>query len=119
ALKVWNMIDREGALGADAGSQDLAIMFTDMVSAVETTQQIGDEGMMKLVEQHKLSVGAGLKTHRGHQVKHTGDGVMAVFPRVPDGVAAAAEIQRQIAEFNAVTVGAKLKIRTGLPAGNP
>jgi adenylate cyclase len=119
ALKIWNMVDREGALGADAGSQDVAIMFTDMVSSVETTQQIGDEGMMKLVEQHNLIVGAVLKQHRGHQVKHTGDGVMAVFPRVADGVTAAAEIQRQIAEFNAVTVGAQLKIRIGLSAGNP
>jgi adenylate cyclase len=119
ALKIWNMVDRDGALGADAGSQDVAIMFTDMVSSVETTQQIGDEGMMKLVEQHNLIVGAVLKQHRGHQVKHTGDGVMAVFPRVVDGVTAAAEIQRQIAEFNAVTQGALLKIRIGLSAGNP
>ena len=82
-------------------------------------QQIGDEGMMQLVEQHNLIVGAVLKQHRGHQVKHTGDGVMAVFPRVVDGVTAAAEIQRQIAEFNAVTQGALLKIRIGLSDGNP
>ena len=118
ALKIWNMVDRDGALGREAGT-DVAIMFTDMVSSVETTQALGDEGMMKLVDQHNLIVGAVLKTHRGHQVKHTGDGVMAVFPRVADGVAAAAEIQRQIAEFNAVTTGAALKIRIGLSAGNP
>jgi class 3 adenylate cyclase len=118
AMQIWNSADRDGASG-DPASQDVVIMFTDMVSSVETTQQIGDEGMMKLVDQHNLIVGAVLKTMRGHQVKHTGDGVMAVFPRVVDGVAAAAEIQKQIADFNSVTQGALLKVRIGISAGNP
>jgi adenylate cyclase len=118
ALQLWNTVQR-GEEGGAAASQDIAIMFTDMVSSVETTQQLGDDGMMKLVDQHNLIIGAVLKTMGGHQVKHTGDGIMAVFPRVADGVAAAAEIQRQIADFNATTQGAALKVRIGLSAGNP
>jgi adenylate cyclase len=118
ALRLWQGADRNSVPGETAG-QDVAIMFTDMVSSVETTQQLGDAGMMKLVEQHDLIVAAVLKTKRGHQVKHTGDGIMAVFPRVGDGIAAAAEIQRQIAEYNAAAVGAPLMIRIGLSAGNP
>src|SRR6185312_13955335 len=118
ALQMWNTVQR-GEEGGAAASQDIAIMFTDMVSSVETTQQLGDDGMMKLVDQHNLIIGAVLKTMGGHQVKHTGDGIMAVFPRVADGVAAAAEIQRQIADFNATTQGAALKVRIGLSAGNP
>src|SRR5260221_5359164 len=94
-------------------------MFTDMVSSVETTQALGDQGMMKLVQTHNLIVGSVLKTHRGHQVKHTGDGIMAVFPRVADGVAAASEIQRQIAEHKRVTASSFLKVRIGLAAGQP
>jgi class 3 adenylate cyclase len=94
-------------------------MFTDMVSSVETTQAHGDEGMMRLVEEHNLIVGAVLKTHGGHQVKHTGDGIMAVFRRVPDGLAAAAEIQRQLAQRNEASTAGQLKVRIGLSAGNP
>jgi len=90
-----------------------------MVSSVETTQALGDQGMMKLVQTHNLIVGSVLKTHRGHQVKHTGDGIMAVFPRVADGVAAAGEIQRQIAEHNRVTASSYLKVRMGLAVGQP
>ena len=115
ALKAWNLSD--GA--ADAQGDNIAIMFTDMVSSVETTQALGDQGMMKLVQTHNLIVGSVLKTHRGHQVKHTGDGIMAVFPRVADGVAAACEIQRQIAEHNRVTASSHLKVRIGLAVGQP
>ena len=118
ALALWNGDEDRPARG-EAADRDVAIMFTDMVASVETTQQLGDEGMMALVERHNLIVGTVLKTHRGHQVKHTGDGVMAVFPRVGDGVAAAAEIQRQIAEHNRATAGVPLLVRIGLAAGNP
>jgi class 3 adenylate cyclase len=44
---------------------------------------------------------------------------MAMFPRVVDGVAAAAEIQRQVAEYNSVTTGSMLKLRIGVSAGKP
>jgi adenylate cyclase len=114
ALKAWNTTD-----AADPQGDNIAIMFTDMVSSVETTQALGDQGMMKLVQTHNLIVGSVLKTHRGHQVKHTGDGIMAVFPRVADGVAAAGEIQRQIAEHNRVTASSYLKVRMGLAVGQP
>jgi class 3 adenylate cyclase len=100
-------------------SSNVAIMFTDMVSSVQTTQALGDQGAMTLVHAHNAIVGAVLKTHRGKQVKHTGDGMMAVFPRVADGVAAAAEMQRQIASYNASTGGHPLSIRIGLSAGEP
>ncbi|HUA57044.1 MAG TPA: adenylate/guanylate cyclase domain-containing protein [Candidatus Sulfotelmatobacter sp.] len=115
ALKAWNTSDA----AAEPQGDNIAIMFTDMVSSVETTQALGDQGMMKLVQTHNLIVGSVLKTHRGHQVKHTGDGIMAVFPRVADGVAAAGEIQRQIAEHNRVTASSYLKVRMGLAVGQP
>jgi adenylate cyclase len=115
ALKAWNTSDAT----AEAQGDNIAIMFTDMVSSVETTQALGDQGMMKLVQTHNLIVGSVLKTHRGHQVKHTGDGIMAVFPRVADGAAAACEIQRQIAEHNRVTASTFLKVRMGLAVGQP
>lgn len=102
-----------------APSNIIAIMFTDMVSSVETTQTLGDEGAMKLVQSHNLIVGAALKRWRGHQVKHTGDGVMAVFPVVADGLSAASDIQREIAEYNRVTMSTHLRIRIGISAGQP
>jgi len=116
AFRQWNMIERTGS---PTEGPDVAIMFTDMVSSVQTTQALGEEGMMRLLSQHDLIVGAVLKRWRGHQVKHTGDGIMAVFPRVLDGIAAAADIQRDIELSNAAMDGMALKVRIGLSAGNP
>lgn len=113
ALAGWNANTKE------APTSIIAVMFTDMVSSVQTTQKLGDEGAMRLVQTHNLIIGSVLKTHRGHQVKHTGDGIMAVFPRVADGVAAAAEMQRQIDEHNKISMSHPLSVRIGLSAGEP
>lgn len=113
ALAGWSANSKEAA------TSTIAVMFTDMVSSVQTTQKLGDEGAMRLVQTHNLIIGSVLKTHRGHQVKHTGDGIMAVFPRVIDGVAAAAEMQRQIDEHNRISMSHPLSVRIGLSAGEP
>jgi class 3 adenylate cyclase len=119
ALQNWNQVEGAANVPPEGQGDNVAIMFTDMVSSVNITQKLGDEGMMKVVQTHNLIVGAVLKTHRGRQVKHTGDGIMAMFPRVSDGVAAAAEIQRQVTEYNSVTTSSPLKLRIGVSAGKP
>ena len=119
ALQNWNMVEGQANAPPEGQGENVAIMFTDMVSSVTITQKLGDEGMMKVVQTHNLIVGSVLKTHRGKQVKHTGDGIMAMFPRVADGIAAAAEIQRQVTEYNSVTTSSPLKLRIGVSSGKP
>lgn len=119
ALAEWNRTPEEPA------ARDIAILFTDIATSMETVQTFGDEGLLKLVQAHNLIVGSVLKARSGHHVKNTGDGVMAVFPHVADGILAAAEIQRQIADFNVqaginVEAGAvSLAVRIGVTAGRP
>lgn len=118
ALTAW-VSNPETQTGQVAPTGDIALLFTDMVSSVETTQALGDEGAMRLVQAHNLIVGTALKKHRGHQVKHTGDGIMAVFPRVGDAVKAAVSIQIEVAQYNAVTLQRSLAIRIGISSGRP
>jgi class 3 adenylate cyclase len=118
ALSSW-VSNPETQTGQVAPTGDIAILFTDMVSSVETTQALGDEGAMRLVQAHNLIVGTALKKHRGHQVKHTGDGIMAVFPRVADAVKAAVSIQVEVAQYNSVTLQRSLAIRVGISSGRP
>lgn len=118
ALTSW-VTNPETQPGQVAPTGDIAILFTDMVSSVETTQALGDEGAMRLVQAHNLIVGTALKKHRGHQVKHTGDGIMAVFPRVADAVKAAVSIQVEVAQYNSVTLQRSLAIRVGVSSGRP
>lgn len=114
ALEEWN-----SASEAAQKTLDIAILFTDMVASVATTQRLGEEQAMRLVQNHNQIVAVALKRNRGHQVKHTGDGIMAVFPRVADGLAAAVDIQRQCLEHNQVTPGEQIQLRIGLSAGQP
>ncbi len=114
ALEHWNGIGEVAQK-----SLDIAILFTDLVASVATTQRIGEEQAMRLVQNHNQIVAVALKRNRGHQVKHTGDGIMAVFPRVADGLAAAVDIQRQCLEHNQVTPGEQIMLRIGLSAGQP
>jgi len=114
ALETWN-----GVSEAAQKTLDIAILFTDLVASVATTQRIGEEQAMRLVQNHNQIVAVALKRNRGHQVKHTGDGIMAVFPRVADGLAAAVDIQRQCQEHNQVTPGEQILLRIGLSAGQP
>ncbi|MFD2262465.1 adenylate/guanylate cyclase domain-containing protein [Lacibacterium aquatile] len=118
ALTSW-VANPETQPGQVAPTGDIAILFTDMVSSVETTQALGDEGAMRLVQAHNLIVGTALKKHRGHQVKHTGDGIMAVFPRVGDAVKAAVSIQVEVAQYNSVTLQRSLALRIGVSSGRP
>ena len=114
ALETWNGVNESAQK-----TLDIAILFTDLVASVATTQRIGEEQAMRLVQNHNQIVAVALKRNRGHQVKHTGDGIMAVFPRVADGLAAAVDIQRQCQEHNQVTPGEQILLRIGLSAGQP
>jgi class 3 adenylate cyclase len=97
--------------------QPVAIMFTDIVPPVTTGSDF-DAEMAKLAEQHDFTVGMAVKMHFGHQVQQSGSGMMAVFPRICDAVAAAAAIQREITDRNELGFGPGLPLRIGIAAGN-
>ena len=74
------------------------ILFTDIVDSTSLTQRLGDAGAMAIVRAHDEIVRGALERHRGSEVKHTGDGLMAAFPSVVSAIECAVEIQRRIAD---------------------
>ena len=100
----------------DAGLR--AVMFTDIVGSTEMTARLGDAAALELVRVHDALVRRGLAAHGGREVKHTGDGMMAVFDNVASAVRAAADIQRRFFAYNAEAPEA-LRIRIGIDAGEP
>src|SRR5262249_28219794 len=70
-----------------------AVMFTDIVGSTEMTTRLGDAAALELVRVHDALVRRGLAANHGREVKHTGDGIMAVFNDVASAVGAAADIQ--------------------------
>ena len=82
----------------DAGLR--AVMVTDIVGSTELTARLGDLPALELVRAHDALVRRGLATHKGREVKHTGDGIMAVLNNIANAVRAAADIQRRFCGYN-------------------
>jgi class 3 adenylate cyclase len=100
----------------DAGLR--AVMFTDIVGSTEMTMRLGDTAALELVRVHDALVRRGLAAHRGREVKHTGDGIMAAFDAVALAVRAAADIQRHFFAYNRCAAES-LSVRIGIHAGEP
>ena len=95
-----------------------AVMFTDIVGSTEMTTRLGDAAALELVRVHDALVRRGLAANRGREVKHTGDGIMAVFEDVPQAVRAAADIQWHFWLYN-LNAPESLSVRIGIHAGEP
>jgi class 3 adenylate cyclase len=96
-----------------------AIMFTDLKDSTLMTTLYGDTKALHLLHIHNALTRNSLKAHRGHEVKHTGDGIMASFAYVPDAVKCAIAIQKAFAAYNKENPEAPLYLRIGLSAGEP
>ncbi len=95
-----------------------AIVFTDVCGSVAQTRQLGDDGHMALLKEHNQLVRDALAAHGGHEVKHTGDGVMAAFTSVVAAVEFSIDVQRGLAARNA-TAPTPFDVSIGISAGEP
>jgi class 3 adenylate cyclase len=112
-------IDDPVKSGREPESAFRTILFTDLEGSTELVQRLGDEGAMRLLRVHDAIIREALARHRGREVKHTGDGIMASFGSVQAALAGAVAIQRGFALRNAEDPGAQLRVRIGMSAGEP
>ncbi len=108
---------KAGEIPIDPGFR--AIMFTDLKDSTLMTTLHGDTKALHLLHIHNALTRNSLKAHRGREVKHTGDGIMASFAAVPDAVECAIAVQKAFAAYNKETPEAPLYLRIGLSAGEP
>ncbi|WP_158699401.1 adenylate/guanylate cyclase domain-containing protein [Magnetospirillum gryphiswaldense] len=99
--------------------QMMTVLFTDMVDSTNMTQIRGDAAAQEIVRRHNLIVRNALSKFGGHEVKHTGDGIMASFLSAAGAIDAMIQVQRQVAEHNARMPNQTLHLRIGLNAGEP
>lgn len=105
-----------GVPGVDAGVR--TVMFTDIADSTEMTARLGDHVAMEIVRAHDGLVRNALAHHHGREIKHTGDGIMAVFASPPGAVACARAIQQALAEYNRDS-REPLRVRIGMHTGEP
>jgi class 3 adenylate cyclase len=73
-------------------------MFTDIVTSTDLVGLIGDQAWEDLLRWHDNALRSELARHRGHEVRHNGDGFFVAFDDAADGVEAAVAIQRKLAD---------------------
>jgi class 3 adenylate cyclase len=95
------------------------IMFTDLKDSTLMTTMFGDAKALHLLHVHNLLIRDALKNHRGREVKHTGDGIMASFASATDAVQCAISIQRGFTGHNIAQPDTPMYVRIGMSAGEP
>jgi len=110
-------VDLSGEVPIDSAFR--AIMFTDLQDSTLMTTMFGDTKALHLLHIHNALIRNALREHRGNEVKHTGDGIMASFVNVEDAVKCAILIQKAFADHNQRKPDESLHIRIGLSAGEP
>ena len=93
------------------------ILFTDIVGSTELTQRLGDRAAMEIVDVHDRLVRDALARTGGREVKHLGDGLMAVFVSADDAVRSASEMHAALQEV--AHTREPVRIRVGAAAGEP
>ncbi|MGE4218240.1 MAG: adenylate/guanylate cyclase domain-containing protein [Alphaproteobacteria bacterium] len=116
AIEVWN---RPADYDETANKDFVAVLFTDIVGSTRLGQEFGDARGMEVVRDHNRVVREALTMHGGKEVKHTGDGIMAVFSVVASAVEAAIRMQTDMARFNAAQPDKAFQICIGINAGEP
>lgn len=94
-------------------------LFTDIVDSTNLTGEFGDIVAMRIVRKHNEIVRHRLRMNNGKEVKHTGDGIMAIFDSASKAVRSAMQIQQDVTEYRTVNPDIHLYLRIGINAGEP
>ncbi|WP_425295282.1 adenylate/guanylate cyclase domain-containing protein, partial [Nocardia asiatica] len=115
ALQVWQAaLER---VGRGKGSQEVTVMFTDLVAFSRWSLSAGDEATLELLRKVAKAIEPPIAERGGHVVKRMGDGVMAVFPSADRAVRAAVTAKRNLADVQ--VRGYTPQMRIGLHTGSP
>ena len=117
ALQLWQA--QHAAARPDLGSNELAVMFTDIEGFSEWTLEVGDTVAVAALERLAAAVEPVIVA-RGTLVKRLGDGVMAVFAD-PDTALEAALVSRDaVDQLEPDDLGGhRLRQRAGIHLGRP
>ncbi|WP_435874607.1 adenylate/guanylate cyclase domain-containing protein [Nocardia vinacea] len=115
ALQVWQaMLER---VGRGRGSEEITVMFTDLVAFSSWSLSAGDEATLELLRGVAKAIEPPIADRGGHVVKRMGDGVMAVFTSADRAVRAAVQAKRNLADVS--VRGYRPQMRVGLHTGSP
>lgn len=101
----------------DSGLRTL--LFTDLVGSTAMTQRLGDKAAMQILDHHDTIVRKALAASGGREIKHLGDGIMAVFTSAEQAVRCSSMIQLEMSRDGALAGLEPVRVRIGSAAGEP
>jgi class 3 adenylate cyclase len=90
-----------------------------MESSTALLQRLGDSKAQEVLGIHNAIIRNYLRTHRGLEVTHTGDGIEASFPSASSAVECAVAIQKGFLKHNQEHPNNPIRVRIGINAGEP
>lgn len=102
---------------AESEVEPTTFLFTDIVGSTQLTEQLGNKLAQMLIRLHNTVVRDAMAAHGGKEVKHTGDGIMAVFQDPPGAVRAANQIHATLHQKNKTGDLHPLYVRIGVNVG--
>ena len=90
-------------------------LFTDIVRSTDLVSAMGDEAWWNVLRWHDEALRAIFATHRGEELRSTGDGFFIAFDSPEDALAAAVEVQRRLVEHRRSS-GFAPQVRIGVHA---
>lgn len=86
------------------------VLFTDIVDSTDRAVELGDRRWHTLLDEHHALVRRELEAFQGHEIKTTGDGVLATFDGPARAIRCAVALRRGVRSLG-------LEIRAGLHTG--
>ena len=115
ALQVWQGLSE--AAGRGRGTEEVALLFTDLVGFSSWALEVGDEPAIELLREVGHVLDGAIADHNGAVVKHLGDGTMAVFEHSTEAVAAALDARDGMVGIE--VAGHRPRLRSGVHSGKP
>lgn len=116
AIEEWS---KPAPVTSKSNKEFVAVLFTDIVGSTALTQERGDDAAQLVVHEHNSIVREALALHRGKEIKHTGDGIMATFSQITDAVEGAVAMQKACMRSNNSNLELGLGLCIGVNAGEP
>ncbi len=99
-------------------AKECAVLFADLVGSTQLYQRVGDSSAFALVDRSIRAMRIAVETKRGRVVKHTGDGLMAVFHDADSAADATLAIHQTIKDLPATGPDQqRLAVRIGFHFG--
>ncbi len=95
-------------------SGTVTFVLSDIEGSTRRWQE-DEAGMRQALARHDAIIRSAMEARAGYVVKHTGDGLMAVFASAPEAIAAAVDAQRalQSADWGALALLVRMAIHSG------